>query len=40
MIECIMAIASFKIHGMDCTEEVTVLKREVGPLGRHWFSAS
>jgi len=22
----------FKIHGMDCTEEVTVLKREVGPL--------
>jgi Cd2+/Zn2+-exporting ATPase len=23
---------AFKIHGMDCTEEVTVLKREVGPL--------
>src|SRR5579885_119993 len=22
----------FKIHGMDCAEEVTVLKREVGPL--------
>lgn len=26
------AILSFKIHGMDCAEEVTVLKREVGPL--------
>src|SRR5581483_5944578 len=22
----------FKIHGMDCAEEVTVLKRELGPL--------
>lgn len=27
-----MATASFKIHGMDCAEEVAVLKREVGPL--------
>ena len=23
---------SFKIHGMDCAEEIAVLKREVGPL--------
>ena len=22
----------FKIHGMDCAEEIAVLKREVGPL--------
>ena len=22
----------FKIHGMDCAEEITVLKRELGPL--------
>lgn len=22
----------FKIHGMDCAEEVAVLKREVGPV--------
>lgn len=22
----------FRIHGMDCAEEVAVLKREVGPL--------
>lgn len=26
------ASQTFRIHGMDCTEEVTVLKREVGPL--------
>lgn len=24
--------SEFRIHGMDCAEEVTVLKREIGPL--------
>ena len=23
---------AFKIHGMDCAEEVAILKRELGPL--------
>ena len=27
-----MKVLEFKIHGMDCAEEVEVLKREVGPL--------
>lgn len=26
------ALLQFKIHGMDCAEEVTILKREVGPV--------
>lgn len=28
-----MTTATFKIHGMDCMEEVAALRREVGTLG-------
>lgn len=31
---------TFKIRGMDCVEEVALLKREVGPIIGEWFEAS
>lgn len=27
-----MTSATFKIHGMDCADEIAALRREVGPL--------